>query len=168
MQNEHKGQGAPRSKIVQNFKMAQQSVKPSHGRFRGHPPVLLTWITCPGSGLVKSSLGDFPGDPEVKKPAFSRRGLGFSPWSGSYVPTRCRSAERAPQPAGRRRAACAQQVQKLVSLHKDPAQLGERKESPPKVQTVMVRSVGDRIPCSGSILFLPIQPCFLGRSFPGK
>ena len=35
-------------------------------------------------------------------------------------------------------------------------------------RTVMVRSVGDRIPRSGSILFFPIQPCFLSRFFLGK
>lgn len=33
-----RGKGPP-FKTVQNFKMAQQSVKPSHGRFRVHPPV---------------------------------------------------------------------------------------------------------------------------------
>ena len=44
------------------------------------------------------------------------------------------------------RGACAQQVERLVSLNKDPAWLEERKKRVlQRSQTVVVRSVGDRI-----------------------
>ena len=35
---------------------------------------------------LKSSNRDFPGRPVVKTLCFQRKGLGFDPWSGNYIP----------------------------------------------------------------------------------